>query len=67
MGFHSSSDIPCRVCSKPVDLTVDLYADEFNKPVHEDCYVKHLVEGERKADLELSPGSVSSLFFPYSV
>jgi hypothetical protein len=35
-------EIPCTICNKPVDLTVDLFADEHGKSIHEDCYVKHL-------------------------
>jgi hypothetical protein len=35
-------EIPCTICAKPVDLTVDLYADEKGKTVHEDCYVQHI-------------------------
>jgi hypothetical protein len=42
MGGHPSTGIPCKICSKPVDLTVDLYADETGKAVHEECYVKHV-------------------------
>jgi hypothetical protein len=42
MGGHTFPGIPCTLCSKPVDLRVDLYADEHGKAVHEDCYVKRL-------------------------
>jgi hypothetical protein len=42
MGGHPSTAIPCNICSKPVDLTVDLYADENGKAVHSDCYVKRI-------------------------
>ncbi len=42
MGGHPFPEIPCTICSKPVDLTVDLFADEHGKSIHEDCYVKHL-------------------------
>jgi organic radical activating enzyme len=40
MGGHSFPEIPCIICSKPVDLMVDLIADENGGPVHEDCYLK---------------------------
>lgn len=40
MGGHPFQEIPCTVCRKPVDLTVDLNADENGKAVHEECYVK---------------------------
>ena len=42
MGGHSPSEIPCTICSEPLDLRVDLSADENGKAVHEDCYVKHV-------------------------
>jgi hypothetical protein len=48
MGGHSFLEIPCRICSAPVDLTVDLYADENGKPVHEDCYVTRLLASQRQ-------------------
>jgi hypothetical protein len=35
-------EIPCFVCSKPVDLSVDLSADENGKAVHTECYVKRI-------------------------
>jgi hypothetical protein len=42
MGGHSFQGIPCTICAKPVDLTVDLSADEYGKAVHENCYVKRI-------------------------
>jgi hypothetical protein len=42
MGGHPLPEISCTICNKPVDLTVDLFADENGKSVHEDCYVKHI-------------------------
>jgi len=32
MGCHSFPEIPCAICAKPVDLTVDVFADEHSKP-----------------------------------
>jgi hypothetical protein len=43
MESRSSPVIPCALCSKPVNLQIDLYADENGKPVHEECYVNRLV------------------------
>jgi hypothetical protein len=40
MGGHSFPEISCAICAKPVDLAVDLFADENGKAVHEDCYVQ---------------------------
>jgi hypothetical protein len=34
--------VPCTICAKPVDLTVDLCADENGSAVHEKCYIKHI-------------------------
>ncbi len=42
MGGHPFQALPCNICSKPVDLSVDLCADESGKAVHEECYVKHV-------------------------
>jgi hypothetical protein len=42
MGGHTFPEIPCTICAKPVDLSVELCADEHGKAVHEDCYVKHV-------------------------
>ena len=39
MGGHP---VPCGICTKPVDLTVDLCADENGSAVHADCYVKRI-------------------------
>ena len=47
MGGHPFQEIPCKLCAKPVDLTVDLSADENGKAVHEDCYVKHVASSRR--------------------
>jgi hypothetical protein len=43
MGGHPFPEIPCTVCRKPVDLSVDLYADEHGKAVHENCYVTRML------------------------
>ena len=42
MGSCPFPQISCALCSKPVDLLVDLTADESGKAVHEECYVKRL-------------------------
>jgi hypothetical protein len=42
MGGHTFPEIPCTICAKPVDLSVELSADEHGKAVHEDCYVKRV-------------------------
>ena len=42
MGVHPFPPISCEICSKQVDLRVDLSADENGKAVHEHCYVKRV-------------------------
>jgi hypothetical protein len=42
MGGHPVPEMPCKICSKPVDLTIDLCADESGKAVHEACYVQRI-------------------------
>ena len=42
MGGHAVREIPCKICDKPVDLTVDLCADETGKAVHANCYVHRI-------------------------
>jgi len=42
MDSYPLPDIPCALCSKPVDLLIDLSADENGKAVHEECYVKRI-------------------------
>ena len=37
MGGHLFPETPCTFCSEPLDLTVDLCADENGNAVHEDC------------------------------
>ena len=44
MGGHPVSEIPCTICNQPVDLTVDLCADEGGKAVHENCNVKRIID-----------------------
>jgi hypothetical protein len=43
MGGHPFPEIPCVICSKPLDLRVDLSADENGKAVHEHCYLNRII------------------------
>ncbi|MGA9393645.1 MAG: hypothetical protein WBV69_24650 [Candidatus Sulfotelmatobacter sp.] len=52
MGGHPFQQMPCTICSKPVDLTVDLFADEKGEAVHEDCYVNNLIGARNRAAVE---------------
>jgi len=40
-------EIPCVICSKPIDLGADLSADENGKAVHTECYVKRITTPPR--------------------
>jgi hypothetical protein len=42
MDSRPFPEISCALCSKAVDLLVDLSADENGRAVHEDCYVKRV-------------------------
>jgi hypothetical protein len=42
MSSRPLPEISCALCSKPVDLRLDLSADENGMAVHEVCYVKRL-------------------------
>jgi hypothetical protein len=39
-------EIPCVICSKPVDLSADLSADETGKAVHTECSVKQITTSQ---------------------
>jgi hypothetical protein len=43
MGGHPFSEVLCAICSKAVNLNVDLTVNENGKAVHEHCYVKHIM------------------------
>jgi hypothetical protein len=43
MAGDSYPEISCTICSKPVDLRVDLYADENGGAVHKKCYINRLI------------------------
>jgi hypothetical protein len=53
MAGHPFPEIPCTICAKPVDLTVDLSADENGKAVHEDCYVKRIASSSSNSALTM--------------
>jgi hypothetical protein len=54
MGGHPFPDITCKLCSKPVDLSVDLSADENGKAVHEECYVKHITSSRSEMNATMT-------------
>jgi hypothetical protein len=49
MGGHPFPKMSCKICSRPVDLCVDLCADENGRVVHEDCYVAQYTRSQTRA------------------
>jgi hypothetical protein len=43
MRRHFLPELRCAICSDPIDLTIDLCADENGEPIHEGCYVNRLI------------------------
>jgi hypothetical protein len=54
MGGHPLPEISCILCSKPVDLQVDLSADENGKAVHKECYVQRITNPQRNPSAMLA-------------
>jgi hypothetical protein len=48
---NDKSQVLCRICGQPVELTFDIAVDEDGQAVHEMCYVKRIVVS--KDELEL--------------
>jgi hypothetical protein len=48
---NDNSQILCRICGQPVELTLDIATDEGGQAVHEMCYVKRIAVS--KDELEL--------------
>jgi hypothetical protein len=40
----------CVMCSKPLNLTIDLNTDENGKAVHEQCYVNRFIRKGARHD-----------------
>ena len=36
-------ELRCVICADPIDLAIDLCADENGGPIHEGCYVNRLI------------------------
>jgi len=54
MDSRTFPEIPCVICSKPVNLQTDLCADENGKAVHDSCYIKR-IEAAPKPPIMFSP------------
>ena len=57
MGSRPSPEVPCALCSKPVNLRYDLVADENGQAIHEECYVNRIKRDARLPD-EVQPFGV---------
>jgi hypothetical protein len=42
VGGHTSQEIRCKICRKPVDLVLDLATDDKGEAVHTDCYARNV-------------------------
>jgi hypothetical protein len=47
-------EILCQICSKAVDLRIDLCANEDGLSVHEDCYVEKTASRNTEATTSIS-------------
>jgi hypothetical protein len=39
-------EMPCAICRKPLNVQINLCADENGKAVHGDCYIKRIISSE---------------------
>ena len=46
MESRTFPEIPCVICSKPVNLQTDLCADENGKAVHDSCYIRRITRAQ---------------------
>ena len=49
MGGHPFPEILCKICSKPIDPSVDPCTDETGSAVHFTCYVKSIAASSDSA------------------
>jgi hypothetical protein len=55
----------CVICSKVLDLTIDLNTDDNGKAIHEQCYVNRLIsKGERHHGQFLQTHTCLAWFLP---
>ena len=54
MGGQPFPEISCILCNKPVDLKVDLSADENGKAVHTECYVQRITNPQGSSSAMLA-------------
>jgi len=46
---HPFAELPSKICSKPIDLSVDPCVDETGSAVHFTCYVKSIADSSDSA------------------
>jgi hypothetical protein len=49
MSAYQPTEFLCAVCSKSVDLTIDLNTNESGKALHQQCYVDQLASKDDAA------------------
>ena len=52
--MNDKSQILCRICRRPVELTLDIATDEDGQAVHEMCYVKRIVVSKDELELVIN-------------
>jgi hypothetical protein len=48
---NDKSQVLCRICGQPVELTFDIAVDEEGQAVHEMCYVKRIAVSKDNPEL----------------
>jgi hypothetical protein len=47
MAGNGDFQVTCRICNKPLNLGIDMAADEDGKAVHETCYARRIMDKPR--------------------
>ncbi len=61
MDSRSVREMSCVLCSRPVDLRLDLCADENGKAIHEGCYVKRITSAQDDRSTPVSQAFIEFL------
>jgi hypothetical protein len=68
MDSRPFPEIPCVICSKPVNLQTDLCADENGKAVHDSCYIRRITRAQvQKRQSRFHPSPRPGAFFVKSI
>ena len=58
--------LSCALCNQQIDLTIDRFANDDAKPVHEECYARAIVRKYPLKDPLMSAGPIQSRFDCFS-